>query len=163
MIETKRKARVFLISIVVGLLMTVGIQGRVSAVNYEDGGGSNSDTTQNATEGFQEPEGLNVDCRSGQNDANCCNGVAVSFDVGCVPNENPIVGYLLGVINFIGVAFGASVLAVVIYAGIEFITARGMPEKIQQAKKRITNAIIALLGFIFMYAILQWLIPGGLF
>jgi hypothetical protein len=39
----------------------------------------------------------------------------------------------------------------------------GDPARIKSAKDRITNAVIALALFIFGFAILSFIIPGGIF
>lgn len=93
-----------------------------------------------------------------------CGGVAVSVDVGCDPNAgDPISGYLSGIINFLAGGVVVVVTAMIVMGGFQYIWAHGSPDLIQKAKKQITNAVIALLTFIFIYAFLQWLIPGGLF
>jgi hypothetical protein len=77
--------------------------------------------------------------------------------------DNPIVTRAVTIINFlsIGVVFG--VTGMIIVGGIQYVTAGGVPQRIESAKKRIISALIALFLYIFMYAILQWLIPGGIF
>jgi hypothetical protein len=47
--------------------------------------------------------------------------------------------------------------------GIQYTTSTGDSSKVSAAKKRIYNAVIAFFAFLFTYAILQYLIPGGLF
>lgn len=101
------------------------------------------------------------DCEG--NSENCCNGVSISVGVDCPENENVILSYLAGFINFLAIGVGLVVTAMIVVGGIEYIIAGGIPQKVEKAKSLITNAIIALVTFIFMYGILQWLIPGGLF
>jgi len=91
----------------------------------------------------------------------CCNGVKLSVGVECTDAENPILGWLGGIINFLLGGVLLVVTAVIIYGGIQYITAGGVPQRIEAARKRIINAVIALLTFLFLYGILQWLIPGG--
>lgn len=101
-----------------------------------------------------------------ETDAECGDGdeaIPISIDVNCASGVNPILGYLAGIINFLAAGVGIVVAIMITVAGVEYITARGVPQKVEDAKRRITNAIIALVTFIFMYAILQWLIPGGIF
>lgn len=101
-----------------------------------------------------------------ETDAECGDGeeaIPISIDVNCASGVNPILGYLAGIINFLAAGVGIVVAIMITAAGVEYITARGAPQKVEDAKRRITNAIIALVTFIFMYAILQWLIPGGIF
>ena len=39
---------------------------------------------------------------------------------------------------------------------------RGDPNHVAEAKKRISNALLALVAWLLIYAFLQWIIPGGL-
>lgn len=56
-----------------------------------------------------------------------------------------------------------AVLAVVsiVYAGVQYASAGDSPEKVKAAKDRITQTVIGVLLYIFMFAILEFLIPGG--
>lgn len=58
----------------------------------------------------------------------------------------------------------AAVLVVIqlIVGGIQYSSAGGDPSKVAAAKKRISNAIFTLAAFIFLWAFLQYLIPGGI-
>jgi len=76
---------------------------------------------------------------------------------------NPIYDLLLTFINFLTAGVGLVVTTMVVVGGIQYMTAQGNPQKTQVAILRITNAFIGLVLYIFMFAILQWLIPGGLF
>lgn len=80
----------------------------------------------------------------------------------CV-NDNPITEFLFVVINILSGLIGIIVVIVIIMAGIQYTTSGGNPQQAAQAKKRIINAITALVAFFFLFAILQWLIPGGIF
>jgi len=75
----------------------------------------------------------------------------------------PIPATIIDIINFMSFGVGIVVVGLIVVGGFQYVTAGGNPQKIEAAKKRIIQAIIALVLFIFMYAILQWLIPGGLF
>lgn len=76
-------------------------------------------------------------------------------------DKNPIVVMLKFAINFFAGAVGVIVTIVIILAGIQYSSAGGDPGKAASAKKHIYNAIIALIAFIFLWAFMQWLIPGG--
>jgi hypothetical protein len=92
-----------------------------------------------------------------------CNGVQISVNVECAGGDNPILSYLGGVVNFLAAGVGVVVVAMVTLAGVQYITSHGDPQKVSAAKSRLVNAMIGLISFIFLYAFLQWLIPGGLF
>jgi hypothetical protein len=46
-------------------------------------------------------------------------------------------------------------------AGFQYMTAQDDPGKVQKSKARIIQTLIALLLFIFMYSLLNFLVPGG--
>ena len=61
----------------------------------------------------------------------------------------------------------ASVLVIgtimIIVAGIMYTTSNADPQKVQNAKRMITNIIVGLVAYFFLWAVLQWLVPGGIF
>ena len=73
-----------------------------------------------------------------------------------------IVKELLLIINVLSALVGVVVVASIIAGGIQYASAADEPAKLQAAKQRITNALIALAAFIFMFAFLQWVVPGGI-
>ena len=50
-----------------------------------------------------------------------------------------------------------------VIGGIQYITSGGDPNHVAEAKKRIANALLALVTWIIIWAFLEWIIPGGLF
>ncbi|MBA3757252.1 hypothetical protein H0X09_00070 [Candidatus Saccharibacteria bacterium] len=77
--------------------------------------------------------------------------------------ENAVVKKLQLLVNFLSIGVGVVVVAMIIFGGIRYIMAGDNPNAVTEAKNHITNALIALLAFIFVSAFLQWLIPGGVF
>lgn len=73
----------------------------------------------------------------------------------------PIVDYLVKFINGLSALVGIVVVIMIAVGGIQYSSSRDNPQQVSAAKNRIRNAIIALLLYLFMYAFLQWLIPGG--
>ncbi|MEX0919562.1 MAG: hypothetical protein WDZ32_00275, partial [Candidatus Saccharimonadales bacterium] len=59
---------------------------------------------------------------------------------------------------------GVGIVAVgmIIVGGVQYAAARDNPQAIEGAKKRISNAVIGLILFMFMAAIMNFLIPGGI-
>jgi hypothetical protein len=93
-----------------------------------------------------------------------CAGVWLGISVGCDENNNnPILAYTAAIVNFLAAGVGVVIAIMLTVASIQYITARGKPDLIEAAKKKIINTLIALGMFIFMYSLLQWLIPGGIF
>jgi len=74
-----------------------------------------------------------------------------------------IVRYLRVFINALSRLVGVVVVIMIIVGGIQYSSAGSDPQKIASAKSKITNALLALLVYIFMYAFLQWVVPGGIF
>lgn len=76
--------------------------------------------------------------------------------------DNPIFFYLRNILVFLAGGVGLAVVGGIIYGAYMYITARGNASQTQQGQNIIINAVVGLLMFIFMYAILQFLIPGGI-
>lgn len=74
-----------------------------------------------------------------------------------------IIKYLLLFINGLSAIVGIVIVIVIIVGGIQYSAAGDNPQGTEAAKKRISSAIIALLLYIFTFAFLQWIVPGGIF
>lgn len=70
--------------------------------------------------------------------------------------------YINPFINFLAALVGVVVVMSIIIGGIQYSSSAGDPQAASAAKNRIRNAIIALVTFLFLYALLNFLIPGGL-
>jgi hypothetical protein len=83
----------------------------------------------------------------------------------CVNNSEKgggaIISYLKQVLALLAAAVGIVIVLMLVIAGIQYITSVGDPGAIKDAKNKIVNAITALVLFLMMYAILNFLIPGG--
>ena len=109
-----------------------------------------------------------IDCPSGkvlQSDTskcaplgNDCNGLSNNT---CL-KKNPITNFINDAINFLSAGVGIIVIGMIILGGIQYSIAGDNPTATQAAKQRITNGLIALFVFLFLFAFLQWLVPGGL-
>ncbi len=91
------------------------------------------------------------------------NQVTTSIDLGCSTQGNPILDLLFGIVKFLSDGVGIVVVASVVLAGVQYTTARSDPQAVNAAVTRLQSSLIALAIFIFGWALLQWLIPGGLF
>ncbi len=65
-------------------------------------------------------------------------------------------------IRFLSAGVGFIIITMVVIAGIQYSAAGSDPQKVAAAKKRISNAMIALITYILLLAALQWLMPGGI-
>jgi hypothetical protein len=98
-----------------------------------------------------------------RNDAVQCDGSTPGGLQNCLSNKNPLVSRFNQLINLLGIGVGVIVVIMIIVGGIQYTTAGSNPQAVSEAKKRILNAIIALVAFILLYSLLQWLVPGGIF
>jgi Type IV secretion system pilin len=87
--------------------------------------------------------------------------VKVSINIGCEGKGNPILDMLFAFIRFLSYGAGLVIIGSLIWAGIQYTASRGDPQTTAAAKGRIDSAIIALLIFIFAYALLDYVIPGA--
>jgi hypothetical protein len=65
-------------------------------------------------------------------------------------------------INILSGLVGIVIVTMITVGGIQYSSARDNPQAVAAARGRITNALIALVAYILMYAFLQYLIPGGI-
>lgn len=100
-----------------------------------------------------------------------CGGVEVSFlecdskrDTGSSDVDQSALWTILEMV--LGIMIGLVGIAAVgglVYAAIMYSSAQDNASQVQQAKDVIRNVIIGLVMFLFMWAGLQYLIPGGIF
>lgn len=77
--------------------------------------------------------------------------------------ENWEIKDILGLaLNILVYGLGVAATLGVIIAGIMYMTARDSEQQVAQAKKRLYEIVIGLVAWALMYAVLNWLIPGGL-
>jgi len=78
-------------------------------------------------------------------------------------NCNLIQEYVVPTINLLSVAFGLIAVISLLLGAINYIASEGDPQKVSRAKMRIRNTIFSIVAFMFLYAFLNFLIPGGIF
>jgi hypothetical protein len=99
-----------------------------------------------------------------------CGGVETSI-ISCTQNtkdpktvqQTGVWGVLVLTMNIM--IAGVGILAVVgfLYGGYLYITSGGSPEQVKKARVVFTNVVIGVLAFGGMYALLNFLVPGGVF
>ena len=78
------------------------------------------------------------------------------------PSKGGIIGaYLVWVLRLFNLAIGGIIVLVLVLSGIMYITSAADPGRVKSAKKRIEQAITALVLYMFMFAILNFIVPGG--
>lgn len=80
----------------------------------------------------------------------------------CLASNN-LVKDLNDIVNFLSAGVGIVVVGNIIIGGIQYTTSGEGSEGIKKARQRISNSALALVAFLFIYAFLQWIIPGGVF
>ena len=88
-----------------------------------------------------------------------CNKPVPAVDV----SENWIVKDIQILVDFLSVGVGIIVIGVIIFGGIRYAAAGDNPQAVAAAKQWIINGLIALVAYIFTFAFLQWVVPGGVF
>jgi hypothetical protein len=89
------------------------------------------------------------------------NAVSTSIDIGCKKEGNPIVDAAFAIIRLLSDGVGLVIVGSIIYAGIQYSSSGGDPQSTAKAIHRIRESLVALLIFIFGYAILNYVIPAG--
>ena len=91
--------------------------------------------------------------------ADCTNGVKTSLFGECY--EGGIMGVLGIVIDILTIGIGAAAIVGMIISGIQYMTSSGDPAVMTKAKRRIFEILLGLVGYALIWALMQWLIPGG--
>jgi hypothetical protein len=87
--------------------------------------------------------------------------VVLSINIGCWGRGNPIADAAFAIIRVLSAGVGLVVVASIVIGGIQYSASRGDPQATALAIGRIRSSLIALLIFIFAYAILNFVIPAG--
>ncbi|MEO5950681.1 MAG: hypothetical protein ABIQ04_04490 [Candidatus Saccharimonadales bacterium] len=72
-------------------------------------------------------------------------------------------GLLLTAINIMTAGIGILAVGAIAYGAVLYTTAGGSSEQTKKAITIITNTVIGLVCFLLMWAILNYLVPGGIF
>jgi|SRR3989344_3374226 len=89
------------------------------------------------------------------------------FDTNCINGPEggncTTMDKIMDVVDALSAVVGIVVVVMIIVGGIQYSSAGSDPQKIASAKTKIVNALLALLVLIFLWAFLQWIVPGGVF
>lgn len=99
-----------------------------------------------------------VDCTD---DGNCAKKTSFSF---CGRTTSVGISCLFTtILNFMSITVGIAVVGGVTAGGIMYSASGGNPGRKAQGTKIIGNSIIGLVIYLLLWAIVQFLIPGGVF
>ncbi len=85
----------------------------------------------------------------------------LAVDTNILPDTLDIEGLLRLVLNILVYGIGVAATIGVVIAGIQYLTARDNPGQVAAAKTRLFNVALGLVAWAVMFAVLNWLIPGG--
>jgi hypothetical protein len=71
--------------------------------------------------------------------------------------------YIAPIIVLLTVLVGVFAVISIIVAAIQYSSAGDDPSAVGKAKNRIFKTVLGLFGYIFLFAFLNFLVPGGLF
>ncbi len=94
--------------------------------------------------------------------------VKTKINFGCLGTKapagtGPIEDIFFAIIRFLSNGVGIMMVIALIAAGIQYTTSEGNAEQTMKSKRRIQMIVLSLFIYLFTYAILQFLIPGGIF
>lgn len=87
--------------------------------------------------------------------------VKTTIDLGCQAKGNPIMDMLFAIVRVLSDGVGLVIIGSIIWGGIQYSSSRGDPQSSAKAISRLQATVIALIIYIFGYAILNYLIPGA--
>ena len=76
---------------------------------------------------------------------------------------NSILCKFVDIITFLSIGVGIVATITVAVSGFQYMASRGDPNKTAQAVSRLVQVAIAIALYVFGWAIIDWLIPGGAF
>lgn len=140
----------------------VGVNDNSSLEQFES-----SEPSQEAVGGpvdFKVEEGQ-YQCGTGENTVKTglnlgCKGAAIEASGGEI---NPVLDMAFAFFRFLSAGVGLLVIGSIIYAGIQYSASRGNPQATEAAIKRVTSSLGALVLYIFLFALANYLVPGGMF
>jgi hypothetical protein len=122
----------------------------------------NPDTSQEFNDALD--AALSAETPGGGCDGSECVSTPTGQGKNCDDTDCDLIGlYVNPAIDILSIIVGLVVTASLIAGGVQYITSSGDSQKTSAAKTRITNTLLAFLAYLFMYAFLNFLIPGGLF
>jgi hypothetical protein len=75
---------------------------------------------------------------------------------------NGIFKDISAIIDVLAAGVGIVVTGSIIWGGVQYTMAGNNANTVSAAKKRIFDSLVALFIFFFMFAFLEWIVPGGI-
>ncbi len=111
-----------------------------------------------------EPPACDTEEERAQSGRRCLESDCKPADGAALTKDNcKIVDRLIQVINVLSAFVGIIIVIMIVVGGIQYSASRDNPQATAAAKGRVFNAILALVLYLFLFAFLQWIVPGGVF
>lgn len=124
------------------------------------GGNCSSETVKQGGKDF-----LKITCKKPANidsGANLDGYTDPAVDAQCTGSKCDIIdNFVNPAIRLLSVLVGVAAAIGIIIGAIQVSTSAGDPQKAANGKNHIRNAIIALVTYVLLFVVLNWLIPGG--
>ncbi len=112
-----------------------------------------------------------IDCPDQKGTGTCPDGSVINGNEKCSDGSSPKVavadtgvwGILLLALNILSAGVGVAALGGVVFGAVLYISAAGSSDQVKKAIGIFTNVAIGVVAYAGMYALLNFLIPGGLF
>lgn len=115
------------------------------------------------------------DCSSQDFSVIASYGTNMPTDITNTSNDSALVGkcqinsqtcdivavYINPIVDFLAAIVGIVVVISIVLGGIQYSASADNPQASAAAKKRIGNALLAAVAFLFLYGFLEFIIPGG--
>ena len=108
--------------------------------------------------------------QTGGDEGMCPDGTTPKLDTTCSDGSKPsaisnngLWGVLLIAVNILTAGVGVVALGGIVYGAILYISAGGSSEQVKKAMGIFTNVVIGVVAYAGMYALLNFLVPGGVF
>ncbi len=88
---------------------------------------------------------------------------ALTCKVGSGPGCGIVDKYLSPIITGLAGIFTLVATISLVGGAMQYSSSGDDPQKVSAAKTRMYNSVLAVLAFLFLWAFLQWLVPGGVF
>ena len=77
--------------------------------------------------------------------------------------ETGIFGILFLVLNILTAGVGIAAVGGIVYSSILYTSAGANADQVKKSRGVIKNVVIGLVAYAFMYSLLNYIIPGGIF
>ena len=79
------------------------------------------------------------------------------------PTQSGVWGILILAINILTAGVGIAAIGGIIYGAVLYVSAGGSQEQVKKAITAFTNVGIGVVAYALMWALLNFLVPGGVF